>query len=106
MVIRFYPHTLTYQPAGESVQDENGNWTTEGSDEVMIKCRFETNAKSSLIKTSDGNDFLYSGVAWLKGFNIIPVGSFVTIVGDKDLVAKGKVVKNDNAAQTTNRIWI
>jgi hypothetical protein len=105
MVVR-YPHTLTVESLQESQQDGDGNWVTTAGEEVEpVKCRFEQNTKGALIKAVDGSDLLYSGVIWLKEKADLPIGAKVTVLDGATVKATGDVKQKD-ASQQTNRLWL
>lgn len=101
MVIEQYPDTIVITRAGESVQDENGNWITTESETITLKCRFVPNSRGRVVKTQDGQDFVYNyQVAF-------PMGT--TNVKPRDVYTRGNeqgVIVRFEVGQLHSVAWI
>lgn len=101
MVIKQYPDTIVITRAGESVQDENGNWITTDGEVITLKCRFVPNLQARTIKTMDGQEFTYHyQVAFPRG---------TTNVRPRDIYTRGNeqgVIVRFEVGQLHSVAWI
>jgi hypothetical protein len=110
MVVQ-YPHYLFAVKAGESTQDENGDWTdpTEESIEFISMCREETNGKGSQIQVAGGIFHVFASLIQLpKGAQSVDVGTAVFVSNNEDgsdVRIRATNLKFDSG-QLHSRVWI
>lgn len=109
MVIQ-YPHYLFAILGGESVQDEDGNWTEpEERIEMLSMCREETNGKGSQIQIAGGTFHVFASLIQLpKGSPSVDVGTTVFVADDEagtSIRIKGTALKFDSG-QLHSRLWL
>jgi hypothetical protein len=111
MKIVQYPHYLfAVNAGGDSVQDENGNWSDSEAINVFISaCREETDGRGSEIQVAGGTFHRFSSLIQLpKGAQKVEVGSTVFVANNAngtDIRIQGVVLKND-VGQLHNRLWV
>lgn len=117
MRVQQYPHYLfAVNAGGDSVQDENGNWSDAETTNVLIStCREETDGRGSEIQVAGGTFHRFSSLVQLpKGAvgaeNVPPVqvGSTVFVANNADgtdIRIQGVVLKYD-VGQLHNRLWV
>lgn len=95
---------------GESVQDENGNWTQPNeSIEFISMCREETNGRGSQIQVADGTYHVFTSLIQLpKGAKEVSIGTTVFVSTQEDgsgVRIQGVNLKFDNG-QLHSRLWV
>lgn len=110
MIIQ-YPHYLfALQSTGESVQDEDGYWTENAQQPVLLsKCREETDGRGSEVQTADGTFRKFSSLIQIpKGSLEVEDGTSVFVSESEDgsgIRIRGKVLKFDKG-QLHSRLWV
>lgn len=101
MVIEQYPDEIVITRAGESIQDENGNWITTESEVITLRCRFVPNGSGKSVSLMDGTNYIYHyQVAFPKG---------TTNVRQQDIYKRGDeegVIKRFEPGQLHSIAWI
>jgi hypothetical protein len=111
MKIVQYPHYLfAVNAGGDSVQDENGNWSDAPATNVFIsKCREETDGRGSEIQIAGGTFHRFTSLIQLpKWATKVEVGTSVFVSNDSegnDIRVQGIVLKYD-VGQLHNRLWV
>lgn len=111
MALKQYPHYLfAIVAGGESVQDENGNWSdSESTPTFLSACREETSGKGTQVQVAGGNFVFSSSLVQLPRTAIkIENGTSVIVSNDPDgldVRIKGVVLKYD-VGQLHNRLWL
>ena len=110
MKIVQYPHYLFAVNAGDSVQDENGNWSDAETTNIFIStCREETDGRGSEIQVAGGTFHRFTSLIQLpKGAKKVEVGSTVFVANQADgtdIRIQGVVLKYD-VGQLHSRLWI
>jgi hypothetical protein len=106
-----YPHYLfSVTATGESVQDENGNWTeAQESVEFVSMCREETNGQGAQIQIAGGTFYVFASLIQLpKNSPRVEIGTTVFVANDEagsDIRIKGQSLKFDNG-QLHSRLWV
>ena len=105
-----YPHFLYIIQPGESMQDEDGNWTETDNETVYIgPCREETSGKGNELRTAGGRFITYTSVIQLpKGSTRIQEGTTIIVSDDANCNSvriKGTCLKYD-AGQLHSRLWV
>jgi len=110
MRVKQYPHYLFIEEAGESVQDEQGNWTEcKVSRKFISMCREETDGK--------GTEYQVAGGEYQKATSVIqcPKNCPVVSRGTKAIVANDQectdirisgICLNFDPAQLHSRLWV
>ena len=110
MSVKQYPHFLFIEEAGESVQDEQGNWTEcIMSHKFISMCREETDGK--------GTEYQVAGGEYQKATSIIQCpkscpkvakGTRVIIANDKECtdIRIAGICLNFDPAQLHSRLWV
>lgn len=105
-----YPHYLFVECPGESVQDENGDWTEQKNELVYVsRCREE--------KDGRGTEYDVGGGVFHKVTSVIQcpkscpeqtVGTRVVVANDESCssVRIAGIVLNCDPAQLHTRIWV
>lgn len=109
-MVKQYPHYLFATQAGESIQDENGNWVnTDTTSGLVSMCREETDGRGSEIQVADGTYHKFSALIQLpKGAPRLDVGDNLFVANDidgTDVRIKGVVLKYD-VGQLHSRLWV
>ena len=109
-MVEQYPHFLFVINGGESMQDEDGNWTQqEETIEFVSKCREETNGKGSQIQVAGGKFHVFASLIQLpKSTLLIGDGTTVFVTNDeagKSVRVKGDSLKYD-VGQLHLRLWV
>ncbi len=109
-IVRQYPHYLFIEEAGESVQDETGNWTeAEATRTFMSMCRVEPDGR--------GTEYDVAGGDYIKATALVqcPATCPVVAKGTKIFVANDSecadvrisgVCLNFDKAQLHSRLWV
>jgi hypothetical protein len=111
MRVQQYPHYLfSVNASGDSVQDENGNWSDAPATNVFIsKCREETDGKGTEIQVAGGTFHKVTSLVQLpEGTKKVEIGSTVFIANNADgteVRIQGVVLKYD-VGQLHNRLWL
>lgn len=110
-MVRQYPHYLfAIVPNGESIQDENGEWSdSDVSNVLMSMCREETDGRGREIQVADGTFHRFTSLVQLpKGATKVEVGTEIIVSDNADgtgVRIKGSVLKFD-AGQLHSRLWV
>ncbi len=110
-MVRQYPHYLfVTNPSDNATQDENGEWVTPVSANVLIgACREETNGRGSQINATDGTQYVFQSLIQLPaGTPPVKVGTPVIVTNDAaglDVRISGKCMKFD-VGQLHCRLWV
>lgn len=106
-MVKQYPHTLYVFRAGESQQDENGDWVPGGGTfEEVSPCRETVNHSGETIQGADGISFVYGSMIYApKGISGIETRSRV-MVQSGNTVLLDSVVKRISHGQLNTRIWV
>jgi len=110
-MIKQYPHYLfAIVAGGESVQDDEGNWTdSETITEFISACREETNGRGAEIQVAGGTFHIFTSLIQLpKDSPKIEVGTNIFVADDEngsDVRIQGVVLKFDKG-QLHNRLWV
>lgn len=109
-MVNQYPHYLFALIGGESIQDENGNWTESESTSIFIStCREETDGRGTQIQVAGGTFHVFSSLIQLpKDAQRVEVGTTVFVSDESDGSTqriKGTVLKYDNG-QLHSRLWV
>lgn len=117
-MVEQYPHYVYVKHlAGESFQDDDGNWTTTGPTWTLLcKGREETNGAGRQINGTDGKARIFSSVVYMpKGTQRITEGTeiFVSESNSESIVGSeigpirvmGTVMKFDSN-QLNARLWV
>ena len=106
-----YPHYLfAVNAGGDSVQDENGNWSDAETTNIVIStCREETDGRGSEIQVAGGTFHRFTSLMQLpKGAQKVEVGSTVFVANKADgtdIRIRGVVLKYD-VGQLHSRLWV
>lgn len=110
-MVKQYPHFLfAVIPCGESIQDENGDWSDSGATNVFISmCREETDGRGSEIQVAGGTFRRFTSLVQLpKGAQRVEDGTSVFVADNADgsgIRVTGTVLKFDDG-QLHSRIWV
>lgn len=111
MKIVQYPHYLfAVNAGGDSVQDENGNWSDAETTNIFIStCREETNGRGNELQVAGGLFYKFSSLVQMPQ-NAMKVNEGTTVfVSDSPdgtgMRIKGQVLKFDKG-QLHCRLWI
>ena len=111
MALKQYPHYLfAIVAGGESVQDENGNWSdSESTPTFLSACREETNNRGTELQVAGGTFHVFASLIQLpKNAPKVEVGTSIFVSDNADgtgVRVKGLVLKCD-VGQLHNRVWI
>jgi hypothetical protein len=111
MKIVQYPHYLfAVNAGGDSVQDENGNWSDAETTNIFIStCREETDGRGSEIQVAGGTFHRFTSLIQLpKGTQKVKVGSTIFVANNADgtdIRIQGIVLKYD-VGQLHSRLWV
>jgi len=115
MKIVQYPHYLfAVNAGGDSVQDENGNWSDAETTTIFLSaCREETDGRGSEIQVAGGTFHRFTSLIQLpKGKGVcntpVQVGSTIFVANDADgtdIRIQGVVLKYD-VGQIHSRLWV
>lgn len=106
-----YPHHLILiKPGGDSVQDENGDWSESTPiNEFKSMCREEPNGSGEELNVGGGKYYKYSSLVQMpKGVKGIKEGDSILIANDRngqDVRVQGIVLKFDSR-ELHCRMWI
>jgi hypothetical protein len=110
-MIKQYPHYLfAVNAGGDSVQDENGNWSDSEAINVFISaCREETDGRGSEIQIAGGTFHRFTSLIQLpKGAQRVEVGTSIFVADNADgsgIRVQGVVLKFDGG-QLHSRLWV
>lgn len=110
-MVKQYPHFLfAVIPCGESIQDENGDWSDSGATNVFISmCREETDGRGSEIQVAGGTFRRFTSLVQLpKGAQRVEDGTSVFVADNADgsgIRVTGTALKFDDG-QLHSRIWV
>jgi hypothetical protein len=109
-MVKQYPHYLFAILGGESVQDEDGNWSdSEKRIEMLSICREETDGRGSEIQIAGGTFHRFTSLVQLpKGSQKIEVGTSIFIADNANgwvVRVQGVVLKFDDG-QLHSRLWV
>ena len=110
-MVRQYPHYLfAILSGGDSVQDEDGNWSDAIPENALVsKCREETDGRGTEIQAADGTFHKFTSLVQLpKGTQRVEAGTQVFVADNPDgtgVRITGTVLKFD-AGQLHSRLWV
>jgi hypothetical protein len=111
MALKQYPHYLfAIVAGGESVQDENGNWSdSESTPTLLSVCREETNNRGTELQVAGGTFHVFASLIQLpKNATKVEVGTSIFVSDNADgtgVRIQGVVLKFDDG-QLHSRLWI
>jgi hypothetical protein len=111
MSVRQYPHYLfAVLAGGESVQDDDGNWSGSPTTREWISmCREETNGRGVEIQVAGGTFHRFASLIELpKSAPKIQAGTSIFVANNADgseVRITGSVLKFD-AGQIHSRLWV
>lgn len=110
MKVEQYTHYLFSILGGESVQDDEGNWSdSETTTEFISVCREETNGRGSEIQVAGGTFHRFTSLIQLpKDSQKVDVGTSIFVANNadgSDVRIEGVVLKFDKG-QLHNRLWV
>lgn len=109
-LVKQYPHYLFVTTTGNSVQDENGNWSDEQEASTFIsRCRVEIDGRGNEIQTANGTFHQFTATVYLpKGDIKIDNGTTVVVAEDADckqVLIDGKALRFSKG-QLNSRLWL
>lgn len=107
-MVRQYPYQLYVQVfLADSVQDENGNWTSlEASWDMISPCRDEANSAGASVTLEDSTAYRYDSLIQLpKSCPDLTQGTPIE-VRDGDVVRLSGTVSRFRADQLHSRLWV
>lgn len=105
-----YPHFMFVKKVSESVQDADGNWTSQTAFwEFISICREQTNGKGSVINSQDGKAITFNSVVHLPlSDKILKEGTEILVsnTNNTNEVRIQKQLLKFDKGQLHNRVWL
>ncbi len=86
---------------------ETGNWVQGTSTKTLISdCRYEPNGSGNLMRLTDGSEYVFDGIVFLRKGNRLREGTEIEITDSEDNVLAKGPIKRFSHGQLNMRIWL